>query len=136
MRIAAVELHVEVSRRGRARGEVSDGDAILRALASRADARSALALEAIEIAASLEPAIVVVLNPAHAPSGSYVRDKRRAGPWRAIVSTANGLDRARLGRSPLAPPAHAVAAGQDLAPAVEPIAVGERGSRVVVYDVG
>jgi hypothetical protein len=262
MRIAAIELYVEVSKRGSAQGQLSDGAAVLRALAARRDARNALALEAIEVAAGLAPSIIlcpgwtfvgrapraatlgrgaggavvvfeaveppaeprtlvlergvvrelpaqtfataaelehpesagpgrlaaalrsgrsvgdgvvlvcgevnavrrfvkagervryawdervaaagvteqdlagaVVLNPAHTPTGSYIRDKRRAGPWRALVSTANALDRARLGKAPLAPPAHAVMAGQDLVPAAEPVRVGERGSRVVVYDV-
>jgi hypothetical protein len=51
------------------------------------------------------------------------------------VSTANTLDRARLGRPALAPPAHAVVEGRDREPAVAPVAVDERGSRVVIHDL-
>lgn len=77
----------------------------------------------------------LVLNPSHTPTGSYVREKRRAGPWRAIVSTANTLDRGRLGRPALAPPAHAVVEGRDREPSLAPIEVDGRGSRVVVHDL-
>jgi hypothetical protein len=261
MRIAAIELHVEVSKRRRTAADLSDADAVTAALRAHPDERNALALGAIEVAAAFEPAVIVcpgwtfvrraprpatltraagnsavlyevladadarphvleagvarelpsqafstsgelddarhdgaarlaaalkdgrritaglvllsaevnavrrtvqpgtkvsyawdkrvasaglverdlsdalVLNPSHTPAGSYVRDKRRAGPWRALVSTANTLDRARLGRTPLAPPAHAVLAGRDVEPSEQPVAVDERGSRVIVYDL-
>lgn len=74
----------------------------------------------------------VVLNPAHGPNGSYVRNKWRAGPWRAIVCTANTLDRSRLGRSAAAPPAVAVVDGGDVAGQETAL---EGGSRVVVFEV-
>jgi hypothetical protein len=245
MRIAVVELHVDVSRRRRFAREVADDDAVARALRARPDERNALALRAIEVAGDFEPAIIVcpgwtfvgrapraaslsraagsaavlyevlaygregrarrrhrrtgaaetgrtelpwrtdgrrvagavvlvcgevnavrrqvqtgapvrhswdervrsagvlehdlsdalVLNPSHTPAGSYVREKRRAGPWRAIVSTANTLDRSRLGKPALAAPAHAVMAGRDQEPSLEPVAVDIRGSRVVVHDL-
>ncbi len=38
-----------------------------------------------------------VFNPAHTPSGSRMHEKRRCGPWKAIVTTANQFDRKRLG---------------------------------------
>jgi hypothetical protein len=284
VRVAVIELYVDVSRRRRTAGELSDGDAVMRTLRAHPDERNALALEAIEVAAAFEPAVIVcpgwtfvgraprtaslrraagdavllcevlgtagqhgagatlprrepgepaglelpwrtvvlerdvvrelpgqtvtvsgqlddsgcdtprrlaaalkdgrrlvsgvvlvcaevnavrrrvepghpvrygwderiatagvsgrdlsgalVLNPAHTPAGSYVRDKRRAGPWRAIVSTANTLDRSRLGRPALAAPAHAVVAGQDQEPSTDPVELGDGGSRVVVFEVG
>lgn len=284
MRVAVIELYVDVSHRRRTAGELSDMDAVMRALRARPDERNALAIEAVEVAAAFEPAVIVcpgwtfvgraprtasltraagdaallcevlgtagepgagatisrrgpgeparlevpwrtvvlergvvrelpgqtitvsgqlddpgcecprllaaalkdgrrldsgvvlvcaevnavrrrvepghpvrygwderiatagvpgrelsgslVLNPAHTPAGSYVRDKRRAGPWRAIVSTANTLDRSRLGRPALAAPAHAVVAGQDQEPSIAPVELGDGGSRVVVFDVG
>jgi hypothetical protein len=76
----------------------------------------------------------VVLNPAHAPAGSYLRDKRRAGPWRALVATANRADPKVLGR-PFSAPAHGVAGGVDLEPTAEPVEVDDAGSRVVVFEV-
>jgi hypothetical protein len=281
MRIALIELHVDVSRRPRSASEVADGDAVTRALRARPDERNALALQAIEVAGSFEPEIIVcpgwtfvgwgpraaslsraagkavllyevlaggersrrrrrdrgtrqggraelpwrthvledgavrklptqtfvssgelddagsdcptrlaaalrdgrsvagavvlvcgevnavrrqvqagasvrhgwdervrsagildgdladavVLNPAHTPAGSYVREKRRAGPWRAIVSTANTLDRSRIGKPALASPAHAVVDGRDQEPSLEPAAVDAHGSRVVIHDL-
>jgi hypothetical protein len=77
----------------------------------------------------------VVLNPAPAPAGSYLRDKRRAGPWRALVATANRCDPKVLGR-PFSAPAHGVAGGVDLEPAAEPVELDEAGSRVVVFEIG
>jgi hypothetical protein len=76
----------------------------------------------------------VVLNPAHAPAGSYLRDKQRAGPWRALVATANRADPKIFGR-PFSAPAHGVAGGVDLEPAAEPVEVDEAGSRVVVFEM-
>jgi len=276
MRIAVIELHVDVSRRAPSAREVADGDAVARVLRARPDERNALALRAIEVAAGFEPAIIVcpgwtfvarapraatlsraagkavllyevlaatrsrsvaardagrielpwrtevlegggvrelppqtfvtsgelddagsdcpirlaaalkvgrrvagaivlldgevnvvrrqvqagapvrytwdgrlksagvlerdlsaalVLNPSHTPAGSYVREKRRAGPWRAIVSTANTLDRSRIGKPALAAPAHVAVAGIDQEPSLDPVAVDARGSRVVIHDV-
>jgi hypothetical protein len=93
--------------------------------------------ERMERAGALERDLAgaLVLNPSHTPAGSYVREKRRAGPWRALVSTANALDRTRLGRPALAPPAHAVVDGRDQEPALAPVAVDGRGSRVVLHDL-
>jgi len=77
----------------------------------------------------------LVLNPSHTPAGSYVREKRRAGPWRAIVSTANRLDRTRLGKPALAAPAQVALRGKNQEPSLEPVAVDARGSRVVIHDL-
>jgi len=75
----------------------------------------------------------VVFNPAHTPNGGYVRAKRRNGPWAAIVSTANNLDRTIIGkRSRLAAPAHAAINGKDLSP-IDDYPVGNDGSRVVLF---
>jgi hypothetical protein len=38
-----------------------------------------------------------VFNPAHTPSSSYMHRKRRLGPWKNIVTTANQLDYKKLG---------------------------------------
>lgn len=78
---------------------------------------------------------VVVLNPAHTPAGSYLRDKRRAGPWRALVATANRCDPKVLGRT-FSAPAHGVEDGADLDPAAAPVELDEAGSRIVVFEVG
>jgi hypothetical protein len=75
----------------------------------------------------------LVLNPAHTPNGTYVRHKWRAGPWRAIVNTANTLDRAKLGRTALPAPASAIIGGEEVEGQVT-AAEGSR-SRIVAFDV-
>jgi hypothetical protein len=77
----------------------------------------------------------VVFNPAHTPNSNYVRIKRRYGPWRALVSTSNRLDRRRLRkRGNLPTPAHAVVNRRDCGQyKVEELSDGE--SRVVFYEV-
>ena len=78
---------------------------------------------------------LVVFNPAHAPNSSYVRTKRRKGPWRALVSTSNRLDRRTLSkRSNLPAPAHAVVKGHDRMPSNVAKLDGDE-SRVLFYDL-
>lgn len=76
----------------------------------------------------------LVLNPSHVPVGSYIRDKRRHGPWAAVVSVANRLDSRRIGGRNFPTPAHVVARGADAAPLGEDrLPDGE--SRVVWYEL-
>ena len=76
----------------------------------------------------------VVLNPSRVPVGSYIRDKRRHGPWAALVSVANRLDSRRIGGRNFAPPAHVVARGADVAPVGEDV-LPDGESRVVWYEL-
>jgi hypothetical protein len=72
----------------------------------------------------------LILNPAHTPSGGYVRAKRRAGPWRALISAANTLARGGLTEG-----AHGVRGGEDCEPVGVLTLFEDDPSRVVVYEV-
>jgi hypothetical protein len=77
----------------------------------------------------------IVFNPAHTPNSGYIISKRRHGPWAALVSTANNMDRTVLGApSNFAAPAHAVVHRKDQVPLAEK-PVGTDRSRVVLYDI-
>jgi hypothetical protein len=57
-----------------------------------------------------------VFNPAHTPSGSRMHEKRKRGPWRALVTTANQFDRTRLGLNGRVPePTRAYIDAQEIA---------------------
>jgi hypothetical protein len=61
---------------------------------------------------------LTVFNPAHTPSGPRMHEKRKRGPWRALVTTANQFDRTRLGLNGRVPePTRAYVDEQEIAPA-------------------
>lgn len=76
----------------------------------------------------------IVVNPARLPSGSYVLAKRRAGPWHALVTTANAFDAPMLGLPPPPAPLRAIVRRRELR-LPEPAVLSDGASLVAVVDV-
>ncbi len=62
-----------------------------------------------------------VFNPAHTPCSSYMHRKRRLGPWKNIVTTANQIDYRKLKRRTMPGPTRAYVDQGPLEPEQDPI---------------
>lgn len=76
---------------------------------------------------------LTIFNPAHTPSSNYMSIKRRRGPWKKLVTTANQLDFGRLNRRTLPQPTQAYVDEAQLEPERE-LALRDSG-RLVVFSL-